>query len=154
MESPSQQPVGFLAPTSSMWTPNTTTIIGRKSSREFSLKPTPCTSNLLLFRLLALVRPCIQLTRFALRLIHSHIDATGAFCNAFVEIVTLTTSGNRVRYIVSSQENTAGTLITRSSNAECTNICISILHFQSANVDLATRACHFGSKPEVYKATL
>ena len=55
----------------------------------------------------------MELRRFALRFIHSHSDATGIFRNAFREIVALTTSGNRVRHIVSSQDDAVvGLLVT------------------------------------------
>ena len=52
-----------------------------------------------------------QLRRFALRFIHSHSDATDVFRNAFREIVALPTSGNRVRHIVSSQDDTIAGLL-------------------------------------------
>ena len=59
-----------------------------------------------------------QLRRFALRFIHSRSDTTGVFRSAFREIVTLMTYGNRVRHILSSQDEriplpgVTGTLIT------------------------------------------
>ena len=42
-----------------------------------------------------------QLRCFVLRFINSHSDATGIFAMHFWEIIALTTSGNRVRPIVS-----------------------------------------------------
>ena len=54
-----------------------------------------------------------QLRRFALRFIHSHSDATGVFRNAFREVVSLTTSGNRVRHIVTSQDDAVAGLLGR-----------------------------------------
>ena len=54
-----------------------------------------------------------QLRHFALRFIHSHSYATGVFRNAFHEIVALTTSGNRVRHIVSSQDDAVARLLGR-----------------------------------------
>ena len=50
---------------------------------------------------------------FSLRFIHSHNDNTGFFRNAFREIVALTTSGIRVRHIVSSQDDTVAGLLER-----------------------------------------
>ena len=56
------------------------------------------------------------------------------FCNAFLGIVELMPSGNRVRHIVSSQDDAVAGLMgrdrprtrnARHSNAQCTNICIS-----------------------------
>ena len=47
----------------------------------------------------------MELRRFALLFIHSHSDATGIFRNAFCEIVAMTPSGDRVRHIVSSQDD-------------------------------------------------
>ena len=45
-----------------------------------------------------------RLRRFALQFINSHRDANGVFRTAFREVVALTTSNNRVRHIVSSQD--------------------------------------------------
>ena len=50
---------------------------------------------------------------FALWFIHSHSDATGIFRNAFCEIGALTTSGNRVSHIVSSQDDAVAGLLGR-----------------------------------------
>ena len=54
-----------------------------------------------------------QLRRFALAYFHSHGDATGVFRNAFLGIVELTPSGNRVRHIVSSQDYAVAGLMGR-----------------------------------------
>ena len=48
---------------------------------------------------------------FPLRFIHSHSNATGVFRNAFLEIGALTTSGNCVRHIVSSQDDAVAGLL-------------------------------------------
>ena len=56
----------------------------------------------------------LQLRRFALRFIHSHSDdATGVFVMNSWEIVALTTYGNRVRHIVSSQDDAVAELLGR-----------------------------------------
>ena len=57
-----------------------------------------------------------QLRRFALRFIHSHGDASGVFRTKHSwEIIALTTSGNRVRHIVSSQDDAVAGLLGRRS---------------------------------------
>ena len=54
-----------------------------------------------------------RLRRFALRFINSHRDANGVFRTAFREIVALTTSSNRVRHIVSSQDDAVAGFLGR-----------------------------------------
>ena len=51
----------------------------------------------------------VKLRRFALRFIHWHSDAT----SVFHEIVALTTSGNRVKHIVSFQDDAVAGLLGR-----------------------------------------
>ena len=43
---------------------------------------------------------------------------------------------------------------TRPSNSQYTTILVVIRPLHPANFHLATRACHIGSKPEVYNASL
>ena len=89
----------------------------------------------------------LQLWRFALRFIHSHGDATGVFRNVHSwEIVALTTSGNRVRHIVSSQDGVVtGTLITPDQEQDILNLEMdSILIFLVVNPPLSAcerRSC-------------
>ena len=64
-----------------------------------------------LFGVLQRVR--LELRCFALQFIHPHSDATGVFHNAFRVIVVLTTSSNRVRHNVSSQDDAVAGLLGR-----------------------------------------
>ena len=47
----------------------------------------------------------LEALSYTLPFIYSHSHATCVFCNAFREIVVLTSSGNCVRHIVSSQDH-------------------------------------------------
>ena len=81
------------------------------------------------------------------------------------EIVALTTSGNRVRQMVSSQDDAiAGqwdadryrlrTRNTRHSNAQCTNVCICKSPTFSLRTLILLPALSSWLQPEVNKATL
>ena len=70
-------------------------------------------SNVDTFIPILCLKICCQLRRFALAYFHSHGDATGFFRNAFLGIVELTPSDNRVRHIVSSQDDAVAGLMGR-----------------------------------------
>ena len=97
--------------------------------------------------------------RFALRFIHSHSDATSVFRNAFREVVSLTTSGNRVRHIVTSQDDATRTLITTDREQGILDLVMHyVLIFVFVDPSLSAcerRSCYshqHGSTPEVYNA--
>ena len=74
--------------------------------------------------------------------------ALAFFRNAFLGIVELMPSGNRVRHHDRTRTRNA-----RHSNAQCNNILLVNPHFHPANADLAARGYQIGCTPEVYSST-